>query len=152
MIPEEEIFAEIKEMGYITIKPRVERPSYYKLGDGTIIRALVHINSIVQDPRNHDGFNMNPTNLVAAFVPKEKRNPAGFLQQPQGANLAEGIIEPDVDFQVLKEDFSVYELSNGLILSVKTIIAQIGKTKYYTKEGEPVYLVNMNPIIKVKKA
>lgn len=152
MIPEEEVLAEIKEMGYVTIKPRVEKPSYYKLSDGTIIKALVHINSIVPDPRKPDGFNVNPTNLVSAFVPKEKRNPAGFQQQPQGTDLAQGIIEQDVDFDVLKEDFSVYELSNGLILSVKTVVGQIGKTKYYTKDGEPIYLVNMNPIIKVKKA
>ncbi|MCE9652623.1 MAG: hypothetical protein K8Q89_06160 [Nitrosarchaeum sp.] len=152
MIPEEEIMSEIKEMGYVTIKPRVERPSYYKLSDGTIVKALVHINSIIADPRNPEGFNVNPTNLVSAFVPKEKRNPMGFQPQSQGEDLAQGMIEQDVDFEVLKEDFSVYELSNNLILSVKTVVGQISKTKHYTKEGESVYLVNMNPIIKVKKA
>jgi hypothetical protein len=36
-------------------------------------------------------------------------------------------------------------------MSVKTVAGQISKTKYYTRQGEPIYIVNLNPVIKVKK-
>lgn len=150
MIPEEEILGNIKDMGYVTITPRAINPSYYKLNDGTIIRALVQVNSLVPDPKNPDGFSVNQNNLVIAYVPKEKRNPISF-QPYNPAELEQNIVDQDVDFEVLRENFSVYELSNNMVLSVKTVVGQIRKTKFYTKEGEPVYIINTNPIIKVKK-
>ena len=60
-------------------------------------------------------------------------------------------LEEDVEYEVLHENFSVYDLSNGLTLSVKTVVGQIKKTKFFTRDGEPVYVVNTNPIIKTKK-
>ena len=150
MIPEEEIINNIKDMGYITVTPRALYPSYYKLNDGTIIKALAQIHGIVPDPKNPDGFGINSSNVVNAFVPKEKRSPERFFQYDP-ADLVQGIVEDDMDFEVLRENFSVYDLSNGFVLSVKTVAGQVRKTKYFSKDGEPVYIVNTNPIIKVKK-
>lgn len=50
----------------------------------------------------------------------------------------------------LKEDFSEYELSNGLIMSVKAVVSQINKTEYLTPIGEPVYVVKSVSIVKIK--
>ena len=151
MIPEEEIQNNLADMGYIMVKPKALYPSYYKLNDGTIVRALININYLIPDPQSPQGFAINSTNAVSAFVPKEKRRPE--LYQPYiPAELLKDPIDDDVDFEVLRENFSVYELSNGMVLSVKTVVGQVTKTKYYNASGEPVYNINTNPIIKAKKA
>ncbi|MGI0057527.1 MAG: hypothetical protein ACREAK_09180 [Nitrosarchaeum sp.] len=150
MIPEEEILNNLKDMGYILAIPRALHPSYYKLSDGTIIRALIHINYLLPDPKSPQGFAINSINSVSAFVPKEKRRPQAYVPY----NLSEldsSIIEDDVEFEVLRENFSVYDLSNGLVLSVKTVVGQIKKSKFLTVDGEPVYSINTNPILKAKK-
>ncbi|MCA2003795.1 MAG: hypothetical protein QXE84_03310 [Candidatus Nitrosotenuis sp.] len=151
VVPEEEIESWIKEMGYMTVKPRAIYPSYYKLSDGTVIRALVNINYIIPNPKTPDGFTVNSNNIISAYVPKEKRNPAAF-QPYNPAELRSGIIEEDMEAEPLRENFSVYELSNGMVMSVKTVAGQISKTKYFTPDGEPVYIVNINPIVKIKKS
>ena len=87
---------------------------------------------------------------MSAFIPKEKRNPMLF-QQYNPSELQSGITDEDMDAIPLKEDFSVYELSNGLIMSVKSVASSISKTRYYNPDGEPVYIVNSVPIVKIKK-
>ena len=66
-------------------------------------------------------------------------------------NLYNKIVEDDVEFEVLQESFSVYDLSNGMVLSLKPVLGQVRKTGVYSKEGEPVYTININPIIKFKR-
>lgn len=150
MNPEEEIDANIKDMGYVIATPRALYPSYYKLPDKTIIKALVSINYLIPDPTSPEGYSINSNNMISAFVPKENRRPEKF-QQYDPNELQTGIIDDDMDVEVLRENFSVYDLSNGMVLSVKTVVGQIRKTKFFTRDGEPVYLINTNPIIKVKK-
>jgi hypothetical protein len=131
-------------------RPRVISPSYYKLGDGTILRAHVNLNYALADPRQPDGFTANTTNTTICYVPADKRRPDLFTNYDP-SELASGIVNPDVDCDVLSENFSVYDLSNGIVLSIKTVVGQVQKTRFYTREGEPVYMVTVNPVIKVKK-
>ena len=149
VIPEEEVIANIRDMGYITVQPRREYPSYYKLADGTIIRASVQVHAVIPSPTNPEDSTVISTNIINAFVPKEGRNPTAF--QPMSEPIASSIVDEDVDYEVMREQFSVYDLSDGKVLSVKTVVGQINKTKYWTRGGEPVYTVNANPIIKVKR-
>jgi len=150
VIATEEIEVWIRDMGYITVKPLTLEPSYYKLKDGTIIKAHIHINHLSPDPRSPQGFAVNSTNMMISYVPKEKRNPNAFQPYSQ-TELQTGIIDDDMEPEPLRENFSVYELSNGMTLSVKTIAGQISKTKFFSQDGDPVYVVNTTPIIKVKK-
>lgn len=136
-------------MGYTTVIPKDVKPSYYRLKDGTILKAFVNINYLLPNPLNANNFFVNSTNLVSTFVPKEKRSPE--LSKPVlNFDSSQDIIDEDVEFEVLNEDFSIYELSNGLILSLKCVLGQVKKTKHFSKEGEPIYTVSMNPIIKTK--
>lgn len=149
-IPHEEVDGWIKDMSYVTVTPRTLEPSYYKLKDGTIIKALIHVNHLIADPRSTQGFAVNSINIVSCYVPKEKRTPAAF-QPYNPAELQSGITDDDMEPEPLRENFSVYDLSNGMVLSVKTVAGQISKTKFFTPDGEPVYLVSTTPIVKVKK-
>ena len=150
MIPEEEILNTIHEMGYITVKARAIFPSYYKLSDGTILKAHVNVHALIADPRSPDKISLNSINEVVAYIPKQKRRPEAY-QQYEPTELAANIIDDDVEFEVLREEFSVYDLSNNMILSIKTVVGQVRKTKYLTVHGESVYTVNINPVIKFKK-
>ncbi len=149
-IANEEVDGWIKDMGYITVTPRTTEPSFYKLKDGTVVKALININHVIADPKSPQGFAINSSNVAVCYVPKEKRTPAAF-QQYNPAELQGGIIDDDMEPETLRENFSVYDLSNGMVLSVKTVVAQISKTKFYTHDGEPIYLVNTTPVLKVKK-
>lgn len=56
-------------------------------------------------------------------------------------------IDDDMSFEIISEEYDIYE-ANDKIISVKPMISQIIKTKAYNIEGEPIYVVNSNPIIK----
>ena len=151
IIPVEEIINNIKEMGYITVESKGEiKPSFYKLKDGTIIKALITINHLVADPRSPQGFAVNSNNITTCYVAKENRHPE--LYRPFNvSDLQSNVLDEDMEPETLREDFSVYALSNGMTLSVKTVVAQVSKTKFYTADGEPLYMVNTTPIVKIKK-
>lgn len=148
MIAEEEIIKDIKKMGYITCKARVVKPSYYKLDDGTIISALITIDHLTPDPGSPDGIEVNSSTHINAFVPDKDRKPQEF-QPYQPHELQSGITDNDVKYEVMSEEFSIYDLSDGKVMSIKTVVGQIIKTKFLTTAGEPVYTVNTNPIVKI---
>ena len=148
MIPEEEIRSNMIDMGYILPSVRHVFPSYYKLGDGTVLKVVVHLNYLLPNPLDPNGFSINATNIFSTFVPKEMRKPEAFTPR---VDLNTGIINEDVEFDVLQENFTVYDLSNNMVLSIKPVVGQIKKTKFYTREGEPIYSVSINPVMKIKK-
>lgn len=152
-IPKEEIESNIKEMGYIVATPQTTAPSYYKLKDGTILRALIHVNYVTPSPGQTStvaSVEVNSTNIIAVYVPKHKRRPEAF-QPFDPSELQHAVVDDDMEPEPLREDFSVYDMSDGTILSVKTVAGQIHKTKFYTQNGEPVYQVNITPIVKTTK-
>ncbi len=149
-VPVEEIEGNIRDMGYITATPRKEEYSYYKLKDGTIIKVLFRVNHVLVDPTSPQNFDVNFTNIVAVYVPKEKRKPGSFQLHASDTQSNE-ITEDDMEAVPLRENFSVYDLSNGRVLSVRTVAGQISKKRSYTKEGEPNYAVNTTPVIKIRK-
>lgn len=65
--------------------------------------------------------------MISPYVPKEKRKPEAY-RPCDHSELANSISDEDVEFEVLRENFSVYDLSNSLVLSLKTILAQVKKT------------------------
>lgn len=140
----------LKNMGYVIAKPTGKvKPSYYKLEDGTIIAVSIHVNHLVPDPKNPNGFNINSTNTVTCYVEESHRHPELFdpnnTSDPQSS-----IVNEDMDVKVLREDFSQFNLSNGTILSVKPVVSQVDKTSIYNQTGEPLYMIGTAPIAKFK--
>jgi len=143
---ESEIVKEIISEGYLIPKPIKISPSYYKLDDGTIISALVHPHYMLKDPHGMGG---NTTNIVSAFVPKDHRHPEKFTPYTV-IDMSKDVVEQDVKFTPIVEDFSEYDLGDGAIMSIKSVISQISKTKYVTMGGEPIFSVQVTPINKLK--
>ena len=147
---EDEIINEIKSMGYIIATSSKIIPSYYRLKDNTIIKVIVIINHLIPEKDRPDNFGINSTNIVSTFVPIKERKTESFKSYPLTTNET-NIEVQDLEFDVLKEDFTVYDLSNGFILKVKPVLAQVNKTKSFSFDGEPIYTVNIAPIIKITK-
>lgn len=147
--PMEQIYKNIRDMGYVTAVPRHKPvPSFYKLEDDTILGVITNVNYLIQNSTDPNDASTNLTSDVFIFVPQSKRDPLG-KQIEENTNPT--IIQEDVEYYPLKEEFNVYDLSNGVVLSVKTVLAQVQKTDLYTKVGEPLYNINTQPIIKAKK-
>ena len=87
---------------------------------------------------------------ISAYVPRENRRPQDFKMGQQD-NVASGTTDFDVDCEPLSEEFSVYDSSNGMVVSIKAVAGQINKTKFFTPDGEPAYAVDASPIMKVKR-
>lgn len=148
MTAEEEAVQSIRKMGYITCRPRAVRPSYYRLSDGTIISALIMVDHLTPVLGSPDEFEVSSSSHINAFVPDGDRKPREFRQY-QPHELQSGITDSDVKYDVMSEDFSVYELSDGKVMSIRTVASHIRKTKFRTKAGEPVYMVDTTPVVKV---
>jgi hypothetical protein len=54
----------------------------------------------------------------------------------------------DVNFKELFSDYSEYELSNNTIMKIKPVISQIQQTRFYSQDGEPIYLITITPAMK----
>lgn len=111
------------------------------------MEAIIRIDSVIQDKSNPIGFFVNSSNYTKVYSSAENRDATKFTAFTQ-VDLANGIIEQDVEFNELLSEYSEYYLSNDMIIKVKTIVSQIQKTKYYSQDGEPVYIVSMTPLIK----
>ena len=124
-------------------------PSYYELIDGTILELIIRLDSVIQDKTEPYGYALRTTNIAKTYVSKENRKPE--LASPfTPSELRAGIIEEDVDSQELSTNPSEYEIDNQII-EIRTIASQIKKTRFYSQDGEPVYSVDMVPLMKVKK-
>lgn len=152
MTPIEEILKNITDMGYVTcIQSKIEK-SYYKLDDGTIVSAVIDINYIVQNRFASSGHSMNSTENIAVYVPTQNLMPEKYaIVSPEELRSSSNIMIENVKYEVLREDYSTYTLSNDMILSLKTVVGQISKTKFFNQIGQPIYLITPHPITKWEK-
>lgn len=137
-------------MGYIIATPqKIPIPSFYKLGDGTILSVLTRINHLLQDSFNPNKVSINSSVDIHIFVDGKNRNPSD-KQLSMGKISPSSIIDDDLHCEPLREEFNVYNLSNDKIMSVKTVVVQVKKTDLYNDAGEPIYKVDSQPITKFK--
>jgi hypothetical protein len=138
---------EIRKMGYPSFVPRTEKPNFYRLDDGTILRLYPILNSLT--PTQKHAFQFNIQNNISTFVPKQLRGTPSEVSYDQ-QQLQENIEVFDLSFRPMIEDFNEYEVDSKQILSIKTTPAQISKSKFFNNLGEPIYLVATTMIVKVK--
>lgn len=138
------------DMGYITILSSTIESSYFKLENGTIIKAFVYLDNIKKDPKSPQGYAVDASMSSNCYVPKEHLSPDLFEPFPQNS-LNVGVVEEDIPFETIRDNFSVYHMSNGITISIKPIIVQIDKTRFFRPTGEAIYFVKQNPLIKIKK-
>jgi hypothetical protein len=145
----DDINKEIRQMGYASFIPRTEQPNYYRLDDGTILRLYPVLNNVIPNPIQANALQFNIQNNISTFVPKQLRGtPPGISYNSQ--QLEENIDVYDLGFRALIEDFNVYEVDSKQVLSIKTTIAQVSRSKLFNNFGEPIYKVATSMIAKAK--
>lgn len=145
---EGEIMHDIEKMGYSNVISSKVNPSYYKLDDGTLLRVLVRLIGTAPVKGREDAFDMHTFNEITAFVPEKDRQ--RDLLSNNFQLTAENLIHPDIEYKILREEFSVYKMDNGFTHSIRTTISQVGKYNQYRRSGEPIYNVMPVPIVKNK--
>lgn len=138
------------DMGYITIVSSTIEASYFKLENGTIIKAFVYLDNVKKDLKSSQGYAVDASLASNCYVSAEHLLPDHFEPFPQNI-LNVGIVEEDVPFETIRDNFSVYHMSNGMTISIKPVITQIDKTRFFRPTGEPIYFVKQTLFFKIKK-
>ncbi len=135
------IASKIEVMGYILAIPaHTPVPSYYELEDGTILSVLTRINHALV---SRSGGAVSHSTETFAFTPHRHMSPKPTQPKPPT------IIDQDVKFTLLREEFNEYSVGNDITVSAKAVVSQVAKFDTYSDEGEPIYSVNSQPVFKV---
>src|SRR5438093_8373559 len=127
----------------------------YKLDDGTLLFGRLVIAKIFRgeeyDPAGQPVYAWSSQNLFTTIVPRPLRgtptNPPPTSLDPNTTNTTQ------VDFErVGPERWNVYELVDGSVLRAKLEITGILRTDKYGPDGDPLYIVNNQPIPRLKVA
>ena len=140
---------DLRKMGYTPFTVKIERPNFYRLEDGSILKVHPIVSGIEIDLSDMDGISVNSQNVVAVFVPKKLRHQPSNVLYTQ-ADYIKNIDKEDMEFEPIFEDFNQYDLDGKFIFSLKTSLTQVSRTKLYNGRGEPIYLINAAPIPKIK--
>ena len=136
---------QIRNMGYALATPIVPPiPSLYELGDKTILSVLARINHILTSTTGSGNNTINHSMDIRVFAPHRHKT-----RKTIRPNQQPNIIEPDIKCVRLREEFNDYTAGDGIVVSAKAVVGQVAKTDAYDNTGEPVYIVNALPAIKV---
>jgi hypothetical protein len=88
--------------------------------------------------------------VITIFVPKELRG-THSRKVYSNAKLQSDIENIDIDFKHLIENFYGYKIDEKWILSFKTTVSEITKTRLFDVHGEPIYIIRTASILKFKQ-
>ena len=127
----------------------------YKLEDGTSLFGRLIITKIFRgtdyDQTGQPVYAWSSQNLFTTICPRALRGtptvPVPTTLDPRTVNTTA------VDFErVGLERWNVYELSDGTVLRAKLEVTGILSTDKYGPDGDPLYIVNNQPIPRMKVA
>src|SRR2546429_1088230 len=139
----------------IEFSVRAEPWVKYKLEDGTLLFGRLVIPKIFKadeyDPSGQPIYAWSSQNLFTTICPRPLRgmptNPPPTTIDPNTTNTTQ------VDFErVGPERWNVYEISDGSVLRAKLEITGILRTDKYGPDGDPLYIINNQPIQRMKVA
>ena len=105
---------------------------------------MVSVNYILSDMPDSGTGLVNHRISIDTFVPN--RNKTTNAIPP---NKSPTIINQDVKYETVREEFNDYAVGNSIVVSAKAVLGQIRKTDSYNQVGEPIYDLNVQPIIKI---
>jgi hypothetical protein len=123
--------------------------SSYKTKDDVLIkmRAIMLKMLLVDvDESGAPKFVGGTTLLFSLTIPPAKKgtpNPNPITQK----QIEETIIEPDIPFETIREDWNEYTVE-GASVSVKLVVTTISKSSLFDHNGDPVYNMRYQPVIK----
>lgn len=130
---------------YVGFKTVGEPWNLYKLGNGSLIKfklVLVKVMPIKSDPKN---YSLNTANVVGVESPSKLR---GAPTPPPPTGTYNDFEKKDLDYEVIEESWNEYKLEDGNTLKIKPAITTINKTKSFDSNGEPIYVVHSQVLVK----
>ncbi|MFQ5998492.1 MAG: hypothetical protein ACE5KO_04220 [Candidatus Bathyarchaeia archaeon] len=140
----------IEEYGYEEFDILEENWSEYHLSDSSIMKTRLILQKLfktVQDGSGSITYGFNSSNLISVMCPKSLRGSASITAYtPQELNAS--IVEDDLHYETIKENWNRYRLRNETVISLKLALVKISRTGKFDNKGEPIYLVNTQPLMK----
>lgn len=139
----------IKEAGFEPFKTTSENWGDYALNDGSCLRMRMNVIKIARqiDDTGNIAFNINGSPAIGVISPKNLRGtPSSRPPTPQ--ELTATIVEEDVELSVVEEKWSTYQLQDGTVISIKLIPIKVSRTGIFDPNGEPIYNVNHQLLMK----
>jgi len=119
----------------------------YELEDSAKLKfklVLIKVVPIKDEPKN---FKVNTANIVGVLTPKNMKD----TPTPPASVNENDFAQKDLKFKVIEEDWGEYKLKDGTVLKIKPAITEISRTKSFDGNGEPIYVVRSQVLLKVIK-
>ncbi|MFH1327893.1 MAG: hypothetical protein ABIH76_03460 [Candidatus Bathyarchaeota archaeon] len=141
----------VKDAGYEPFEVLSEKWGIYALVDGSYLKLRANVIKIARqtDASGNINFTVNSNLTIGVISPKNLRG-APSTKPATPEELSANLVDDDVDFTTVKEEWSKFKLQDGTILSVKAIPIKVARYSLYDPAGEPHYNVNNQLIVKAK--
>lgn len=140
----------VKELEFLDFKVVSEPWNEYKLSDGSTIRVKVVTQNFIKE-KGEDAYSYS-TSTVLAVVPNPKYIGVPSPPLKPGERLESYIEAEDLEIVSKTENWNEYEIpSEGISIKIRGFPVIISRTKRHDGKGLPVYLINIQPLVKPKK-
>lgn len=133
----------------LSFEPIHEGWSVYRTKDDVLVKIRFVILHFKLAGIKEDGSAMLALGgnlMFAVTAPKSLKGPP-TTQVMSSEQIAAAIIERDVAFDTVKEDWNEYSVE-GIKVGVKVVITIIAKTSLFDANGDPIYSVNHQSIVR----
>ena len=87
--------------------------------------------------------------IITVKVPPEMKGPRSY--QPYSTQeIVKSIVAEDIPFETVREEWNDYRVEKDISVSVKAIVTTVSRTSRYDANGDPVYFVQHQEIVKGK--
>ena len=137
-----------RELEFLDFKVVEEPWNQYKLEDGSTIRAKVVVQNVMREKGEEDSYSFATSNVIAV-VPNPKY--IGLPSPPlkQGERLESYVEAEDLQIISKTEKWNEYEIPFvGITMRIKGVPVIISRTKRHDDKGLPIYIANIQLLIK----
>lgn len=129
--------------------------SIYKIKDGSsevelkvklvLLKAFVERVDDLGNPRYGAAINL----IITVKVPPELKGPRSN-QRYSVQEIEKSIVAEDIPFETVREEWNDYRVEGDISVSVKAIVTVVSRTSLYDANGDPIYHVQHQEIVKGK--
>jgi hypothetical protein len=139
----------VREAGFEPFETISEPWGLYALKDGSYLRMRANIIKIARttDDLGNMSFNAN-INVTVGIIPSRKLRGPPSMKPPTPQDLQAAVVEDDVGLTTVQDDWQSYRLEDGTVLSLKLIPVNVSRTSLFDPNGEPIYDVRHQLLLK----
>lgn len=115
----------------------------YELEDGSILRTKFILLRVKrkEDPSGQTGYAVKSQTITSVSHIPELLIGEPAARQYSPKELQASIVEEDVRYTTLTEEWNEYIVEDGARIRVKLTVVKVAKTDKFNNDGEPIYLV-----------